>query len=228
MDAERRELIEKFVSTSLNYFEKFDLEVGPTDPKIVKNAYKKIALRLHPDKCKHPQAAEAFKAVLEAFECLFNPSTQEGYLHHINTAKAQKSKPRAKAFNASKSRPADTSAWRTPTGTWYWDFTPDDERQKRRKTDEPAGGYHRTAYDYSSTGSSDTTDTSTSAPSSLAYSCKQCRRTFPNKQTLNRHMMFASFNHRKTNSDAARPRQTKDFNIYDLRMDEVNKECSQP
>jgi DnaJ family protein B protein 12 len=36
----------------------------------VKKAYRKLALKLHPDKCRVPHADEAFKAVSRAFSCL--------------------------------------------------------------------------------------------------------------------------------------------------------------
>ena len=45
----------------------------------VKKAYKKISLKVHPDKNKAPGAEEAFKAVSKAFQCLSNEEKKRSY-----------------------------------------------------------------------------------------------------------------------------------------------------
>merc|ERR1719399_1414017 len=46
---------------------------------VVKKAYKKLALRLHPDKCKAPGAEEAFKKLSKAFQCLTDARKRQVY-----------------------------------------------------------------------------------------------------------------------------------------------------
>ncbi|GJP54839.1 hypothetical protein CLOM_g13868 [Closterium sp. NIES-68] len=62
----------------LNPFEQLNL---PFDAKVedVKKQYRKVSLMIHPDKCKHPQAREAFDVVAKAQEKLLN-SDEWGYL----------------------------------------------------------------------------------------------------------------------------------------------------
>merc|ERR550537_2004793 len=45
----------------------------------IKREYKKLALQLHPDKCRVPQTDEAFKKVARAFQCLSDPSKRKMY-----------------------------------------------------------------------------------------------------------------------------------------------------
>ena len=45
----------------------------------VKRAYRKLALRLHPDKCASPTANERFKAVQEAYATLGDRSRRAAY-----------------------------------------------------------------------------------------------------------------------------------------------------
>lgn len=45
----------------------------------VRKAYRKLSLKVHPDKNKAPGAEEAFKAVSKAFQCLSNEETKKRY-----------------------------------------------------------------------------------------------------------------------------------------------------
>ncbi|CAG9330685.1 unnamed protein product [Blepharisma stoltei] len=45
----------------------------------IKKAYKKLALKLHPDKNQHPKATEAFKKVNRAFSCLSDETKRRTY-----------------------------------------------------------------------------------------------------------------------------------------------------
>lgn len=40
-------------------------------PDAIRAQYKKLALRLHPDKCEHPDAREAFDAMVEAYHRIY-------------------------------------------------------------------------------------------------------------------------------------------------------------
>lgn len=50
----------------------------------LKRQYKKLALRLHPDKNHSPQATEAFKKVTQAFSCLIKEEKRKLYDEHGN------------------------------------------------------------------------------------------------------------------------------------------------
>jgi curved DNA-binding protein CbpA len=44
------------------------------NPSVLKKRYWKLSLLVHPDKCSHPQAHEAFMALNQAFKDLQDPS----------------------------------------------------------------------------------------------------------------------------------------------------------
>lgn len=61
-----------------DYYGILGIEKGASDEDI-KKAYRKQALRFHPDKNKSPQAEEKFKEVAEAYEVLSDPKKREIY-----------------------------------------------------------------------------------------------------------------------------------------------------
>ncbi|XP_043719819.1 J domain-containing protein spf31 [Telopea speciosissima] len=88
----------------LNAFEFLNL---PFDSSLedVKKQYRKLSLLVHPDKCKHPQAKEAFGALAKAQQILHDPQEREYLLSQVNAAKEElraKRKKELKKDNASK------------------------------------------------------------------------------------------------------------------------------
>ncbi|KAK1282998.1 hypothetical protein QJS10_CPB22g01308 [Acorus calamus] len=88
----------------LNPFEHLNLPLNSAIDDVRKQ-YKKLSLMVHPDKCKHPQANEAFQALAKAQQLLLDPQEREYLLGQINSAKEElraKRKKQLKKDNASK------------------------------------------------------------------------------------------------------------------------------
>ncbi|KAL2536034.1 Chaperone DnaJ-domain superfamily protein [Forsythia ovata] len=104
-EVERDNEVNRILSCfKLNAFEYLNL---PFDSSIdeVKRQYRKLSLLVHPDKCKHPQAKEAFSALAKAQQLLHDPSEREYLLNQVNAAKEElraKRKKQLKKDTASK------------------------------------------------------------------------------------------------------------------------------
>ena len=61
-----------------SYYDILAVDRSATDDQ-VKKAYRKLALKFHPDKCKAPGAEEAFKKISKAFQCLSDSSKRRSY-----------------------------------------------------------------------------------------------------------------------------------------------------
>lgn len=61
-----------------DYYKTLGICKGSTDEDI-KKAYRKQALKWHPDKNKSPAAEERFKEIAEAYEVLSDPKKREVY-----------------------------------------------------------------------------------------------------------------------------------------------------
>ncbi|KAK6138173.1 hypothetical protein DH2020_028109 [Rehmannia glutinosa] len=72
----------------LNAFEYLNL---PFDSSVdeVKRQYRKLSLLVHPDKCKHPQAKEAFGALAKAQQLLLDQQERDYLLNQVNSAKEE-------------------------------------------------------------------------------------------------------------------------------------------
>ncbi|ODV58575.1 DnaJ-domain-containing protein [Ascoidea rubescens DSM 1968] len=68
---EQEILVEKILKSG-EFYSILSVEKSATDGEI-KKAYRKLALKVHPDKNQHPKAPEAFKKVSKAFEILSDP-----------------------------------------------------------------------------------------------------------------------------------------------------------
>ena len=64
-----------------DYYEIIGIPKTATEEEI-KKAYKKLALKLHPDKNHAPQSTEAFKKVTQAFACLTDKNKRKVYDEH--------------------------------------------------------------------------------------------------------------------------------------------------
>lgn len=64
-----------------DYYEILGLTKGATEEDL-KKAYKKLALKFHPDKNRAPNATDAFKKISTAFACLNNPEKRRIYDQH--------------------------------------------------------------------------------------------------------------------------------------------------
>ena len=69
-------IIDRILS-SKNPFLKLGLPIQPTEPPTVRVTYKALALLIHPDKCKLPRATQAFAALSDAFEILYDVELQQ-------------------------------------------------------------------------------------------------------------------------------------------------------
>uniref|UniRef100_A0A7N1A1Z7 J domain-containing protein n=1 Tax=Kalanchoe fedtschenkoi TaxID=63787 RepID=A0A7N1A1Z7_KALFE len=88
----------------LNAFEYLNL---PFDASVddVRRQYRKLSLLVHPDKCKHPQAKDAFGALAKAQQLLLDPQEREYIISQVNAAKEElraKRKKQLKKDTASK------------------------------------------------------------------------------------------------------------------------------
>ncbi|KAK2424320.1 hypothetical protein P8452_53341 [Trifolium repens] len=88
----------------LNPFEHLNLSFDSSIDE-VKKQYRKISLMVHPDKCKHPQAKEAFGALAKAQQLLLDPNERDYLLSQVSSAKEElrvKRKKHLKKDTASK------------------------------------------------------------------------------------------------------------------------------
>ncbi|EPT29471.1 DnaJ domain-containing protein [Toxoplasma gondii ME49] len=69
------------VLTTKCYYQTLGVDRGATD-EVIKKAYKKLALQLHPDKNRAPHAEEAFKKVSKVSQCLLDPEKRSRYDQH--------------------------------------------------------------------------------------------------------------------------------------------------
>uniref|UniRef100_A0A0D6R3S1 J domain-containing protein n=1 Tax=Araucaria cunninghamii TaxID=56994 RepID=A0A0D6R3S1_ARACU len=86
-EVERDNEVNRIISCfKLNPFEHLNLSFN-SSPEEVKRQYRKLSLLVHPDKCKHPKAQEAFAALAKAQQLLLEPQEREYLVCQINIAR---------------------------------------------------------------------------------------------------------------------------------------------
>lgn len=75
---EQEKVVKQVLSAKGDYYRVLAVERTSSDGDI-KKAYRKLALKIHPDKNSHPSAPEAFKAASRAFEVLLDASKKRIY-----------------------------------------------------------------------------------------------------------------------------------------------------
>ncbi|KAF3324621.1 Chaperone protein dnaJ 49 [Carex littledalei] len=75
---EQVEIVREIKKQQKDYYQMLGLEKSCT-VEDVRKAYRKLSLKVHPDKNKAPGAEEAFKAVSKAFQCLSNEENRKRY-----------------------------------------------------------------------------------------------------------------------------------------------------
>lgn len=83
------ELVESIVKNILLWRNPFDVFTATLDTPLdeLEKRYKKLALKIHPDKCKHPQAMDAFDALKKSLKLLKEPESRAQYGRVMKTSR---------------------------------------------------------------------------------------------------------------------------------------------
>ncbi|CAE7224247.1 unnamed protein product [Symbiodinium sp. CCMP2592] len=132
-----------------NPFARLELEPEAVDVAVVRSHYRRLALAVHPDKCKEPKAKEAFQALSEAFERLSSAVGQAQSLREAGLqAKAAAAK--AKVSRRRGQEPEAEGCFRPPTAeerkARWWDTKTWEEFEERLRHRERAEAALRLRY----------------------------------------------------------------------------------
>ncbi|VAH89029.1 hypothetical protein VPH35_065108 [Triticum aestivum] len=111
----------------LNPFEHLKLSFDSSVDE-VKKQYRKLSLLVHPDKCKHPQAQEAFGALAKAQQLLLDPQERGYILDQVTSAKEEL---RAKRKKELRKDSASKIKSQVDEGKYEEQFERSDEFQKQ-------------------------------------------------------------------------------------------------
>ena len=67
----------------MEYYKILEINPGASEEQI-KSAYKRLAIKYHPDKNKHPDAEEQFKKISEAYQYLSNTNNTNSFINSNN------------------------------------------------------------------------------------------------------------------------------------------------
>ncbi|ETV94990.1 hypothetical protein H310_11318 [Aphanomyces invadans] len=99
----------------------------------VRRQYKALARQVHPDKCPHKDAEDAFKRLSAAYECLANDTLQNEYLAKTTGSKKRPRQPSTRATATRPSPPTTSKPTRPKTPRTaddiYAEFLREEERQ---------------------------------------------------------------------------------------------------
>eukprot|EP00008_Paramoeba_atlantica_P012669 CAMPEP_0201492184 /NCGR_PEP_ID=MMETSP0151_2-20130828/32126_1 /ASSEMBLY_ACC=CAM_ASM_000257 /TAXON_ID=200890 /ORGANISM="Paramoeba atlantica, Strain 621/1 / CCAP 1560/9" /LENGTH=365 /DNA_ID=CAMNT_0047878863 /DNA_START=34 /DNA_END=1131 /DNA_ORIENTATION=+ len=89
-----------------NYYQVLGIPDFSNDLTLLKENYRKLCVIVHPDKCQHELAGDAFKRVAEAYGCLSGASSKIRYDARLvlETVQKEKVKPPSKQFGVQNSR----------------------------------------------------------------------------------------------------------------------------
>ncbi|CAL1390517.1 unnamed protein product [Linum trigynum] len=113
----------------LNPFEHLNLSFDSSLDD-VKKQYRKLSLLVHPDKCKHPKAQEAFGALAKAQELLLDQQERDYVLSQVQAAKEEL---RAKRRKQMKKDAASKAKSLVDEGKYEQEFERSDEFQQQLK-----------------------------------------------------------------------------------------------
>ncbi|NXX48677.1 DJC14 protein, partial [Tricholaema leucomelas] len=77
-EVERLVAMAEVAEEELNPFEVLGLELAASDAEL-RRAYRRLAVLVHPDKCQHPRAEEAFKVLRAAWDRVSSPERRREY-----------------------------------------------------------------------------------------------------------------------------------------------------
>lgn len=187
-------------------FARLGLPLQPAEATVVKACYTRLARKVHPDKCSHEGATEAFKLLLEAYETLLDPIVQEELLR---TLQKKRKIPRDEEI-AAQVKPK-----------WYYEHT---RRTKEAPTPPPRASEpppkkkkptsQNYYWKYEEEDGNNAFPRSNRTETRTVYTCSVCSRSFPTQAILEMHIRFGAFNHKHPKAKPAQKESFKDEDIF--------------